>query len=97
MHGNVWEWTNDWFSADYFHESPLDDPQGPATGTHHTLRGGSASVESHECRASARGESANDGPQDEEGSRYEFYGDFGMRVLCEATPGKEPRGPSSLF
>jgi hypothetical protein len=56
MHGNVWEWTSDWFSADYFRESPVDDPQGPATGTHHTLRGGSASVEAHECRCAIRGE-----------------------------------------
>jgi sulfatase modifying factor 1 len=56
MHGNVWEWTTDWFSAKYFKRSRVDDPAGPKRGTHHTLRGGSASVETHECRSSFRGE-----------------------------------------
>lgn len=83
MHGNVWEWTSDWFSADYFRESPVDDPQGPATGTHHTLRGGSASVEAHECRSAIRGEAAAvDGPETDTGNRYPLYGDFGLRVVC---------------
>ena len=84
MHGNVWEWTADWFSADYFRESPVDDPQGPATGTHHTLRGGSASVNVQECRTTIRGESPTDGP-DGNGQRYPLYGDFGVRVVCEAS------------
>ena len=84
MHGNVWEWTSDWFSADYFRESPIDDPQGPATGTHHTLRGGSASMESHECRSAFRGEAAAvDGPETETRERIAFYGDFGIRVVCQ--------------
>lgn len=84
MHGNVWEWTSDWFSADYFRDSPVDDPQGPATGTHHTLRGGSASVEAHECRCAIRGEAgAVDGPETSTGNRYPLYGDFGIRVVCE--------------
>ena len=84
MHGNVWEWTSDWFSADYFRESPVDDPQGPATGTHHTLRGGSASVNVQECRTTIRGESPTDGP-DGNGQRFPLYGDFGVRVVCEAS------------
>jgi formylglycine-generating enzyme required for sulfatase activity/tetratricopeptide (TPR) repeat protein len=84
MHGNVWEWTSDWFSADYFRESPLLDPQGPATGTHHTLRGGSASVEAHECRCAIRGEAGPvDGPETSTGNRYSFFGDFGIRVVCQ--------------
>jgi len=65
MHGNVWEWTNDWYSADYFQECPVDDPKGPRGGTHHTLRGGSASVKRHECRSAFRGEAYADGPDDE--------------------------------
>jgi formylglycine-generating enzyme required for sulfatase activity len=84
MHGNVWEWTNDWFSADYYSESPVEDPQGPSTGTHHTLRGGSASMRSHECRSAFRGEAEKvDGPEIETGMRIAFYGDLGIRLVCE--------------
>jgi sulfatase modifying factor 1 len=84
MHGNVWEWTADWFSAKYFKRSRIDDPAGPARGTHHTLRGGSASVQVHECRSAIRGEAAAaDGPETESRAHYAFYGDFGIRVVCQ--------------
>lgn len=83
MHGNVWEWTNDWFDADYYRRSPIDDPQGPALGTHHTLRGGAASVTVKECRSAVRGETNLDGPSSDKKHRYEFYGDLGIRVVCE--------------
>lgn len=89
MHGNVWEWTNDWFSADYYRESPPEDPQGPPSGTHHTLRGGSASVEAHECASAFRGEAAAvDGPETETRQRFALYGDLGIRVVCEMKPQK---------
>jgi len=83
MHGNVWEWTNDWFSADYYQESPVDDPKGPKTGTHHTLRGGSASVMEHECHSAIRGEASEDCPGTNPGNRFAFIGDLGLRVVCE--------------
>lgn len=83
MHGNVWEWTADWFSAKYFKRSPVDDPTGPKRGTHHTLRGGSASVQAHECRGSFRGEAAEDGPEDPPAARFAVLGDFGIRVVCQ--------------
>jgi formylglycine-generating enzyme len=41
MHGNACEWCADWYDKDYFEHSPLDDPQGPATGTVRVVRGGS--------------------------------------------------------
>ena len=85
MHGNVWEWTNDWFSATYYGSTPRGiDPAGPARGTHHTLRGGSASMLPIECHAAFRGEAMGDEPDSKAtDSRIAFYGDFGIRVVCE--------------
>jgi formylglycine-generating enzyme required for sulfatase activity len=39
--GGVWEWTKDWYQADYYGESPEDNPRGPAEGSERVLRGGS--------------------------------------------------------
>jgi len=54
MHGNVREWCSDWYTADYYARSPLDDPAGPATGMKRILRGGNWGEEASYCRSAAR-------------------------------------------
>ncbi len=40
MVGNLREWVADYYSEDYFQDSPLENPQGPAEGKQHVVRGG---------------------------------------------------------
>lgn len=39
--GNVWEWVQDRYNADYYAHSPDKNPKGPSTGEYYVRRGGS--------------------------------------------------------
>ena len=41
IHGNVWEWVNDWYDPAYYQHSPEADPKGADTGQYKIYRGGS--------------------------------------------------------
>lgn len=40
MAGSMWEWVNDWYGADYYENSPAENPQGPSGGPGRVNRGG---------------------------------------------------------
>jgi sulfatase modifying factor 1 len=54
MHGNVWEWCSDGYDADYYKESPVDDPLGAAQAAYRVVRGGSWSSNPRRARSATR-------------------------------------------
>jgi formylglycine-generating enzyme required for sulfatase activity len=53
MHGNVWEWVQDWYWA--YPAGAAVDPVGPAAGDFRVYRGGSWSLNARYARAAYRG------------------------------------------
>jgi len=54
VHGNVWEWCQDWYQHDYYKESPSRDPQGSQKGLKRMIRGGSRNSTSSTSRCAFR-------------------------------------------
>ena len=69
MHGNVWEWVQDW-KKDYPSGS-VTDPEGPSSGSGRVGRGGSWPSRVRDCRSAVR-------YRDDPGDRL---GDVGFRLL----------------
>ena len=67
MHGNVWEWCQDWYED--YKESPVDDPTGAATGLGRVNRGGSWSYPAGYCRSADRSGIGPGGRDDDLGFR----------------------------
>ncbi len=52
MHGNVYEWSLDWYQASY--PGTVSDPRGAASGSYRVLRGGGWGSGAQGCRSACR-------------------------------------------
>ena len=74
MHGNIYEWVQDYYSDMYYSVSPSLDPLGPDTGFYRVRRGGDFTASPHITRSADR-------------SYYSLgnrYSNFGARLLRKA-------------
>lgn len=69
MAGNVWEWVNDNYAADYYPSSPVLSPSGPQGGAHRVIRGGAWYNSANGVRATDRGHNEPDQRTDSIGFR----------------------------
>ena len=86
MHGNVWQWCQDWYDKDYYQKSPKNDPVNETAGKLklRVMRGGSWHNSPSGARSACRSF----------GTPVVRNWNYGFRVVLSSLPaGKKPKSP----
>jgi formylglycine-generating enzyme required for sulfatase activity len=91
LHGNLFEWTHDWYGGD-FGESAQTDFVGAQRGSSRVFRGGSWGYDAADCRAATRHTSVPSLRTNYHGFRLALSSPSGVSSPAEQGPGAEPAG-----
>ncbi|WP_417915276.1 formylglycine-generating enzyme family protein [Candidatus Electronema sp. JM] len=96
MHGNLWEWCQDWWQEDLGGDAVLD-PHGPQQGEFRAVRGGSWFLSGRAVRSAVRGRFAPNFRNDRLGFRIARDHELKPADTAAAVPEITPAAPPSFL